>query len=46
MPVSKAALAIGADGLIVEVHPDPQNSVSDPDQAIGLTELEEIKNLY
>ncbi len=46
VPVSKAALAIGADGLIVEVHPDPQNSVSDPDQAIGLSELNEIKSFY
>ena len=46
VPVSKAALAIGADGLIVEVHPDPEKSVSDPDQAIGLSELLEIKKFY
>jgi|TARA_B110000858_G_C17806933_1_gene478582 3-deoxy-7-phosphoheptulonate synthase len=46
VPVSKAALAIGADGLIVEVHPDPSKSISDPDQAIGLSELIEIKSFY
>ena len=46
VPVSKAALAIGADGLIVEVHPHPEKSVSDPDQAIGLSELLEIKKFY
>ena len=25
----RAALAAGADGLIIEVHPDPQNALSD-----------------
>jgi 3-deoxy-7-phosphoheptulonate synthase len=28
-PLAKAALAAGADGLIVEVHPDPENAVVD-----------------
>lgn len=46
VPVSKAALAIGADGLIVEVHPEPSKSISDPDQAIGISELIEIKSFY
>lgn len=32
----KAAIAIGADGLIVEVHPNPKESVSDADQALSL----------
>ena len=27
--LSKAAIAAGADGLLVEVHPDPRNAVSD-----------------
>lgn len=34
-PMSLAALACGADGLIVEVHPEPERSLSDADQAIG-----------
>ena len=42
VPVSKAAMAIGADGLIVECHPDPLNSISDADQAIDIDELTEI----
>ena len=28
-PLAKAALAAGADGLLVEVHPDPENAVVD-----------------
>ena len=28
MPISKAAIAAGADGLIVEVHHDPENSMT------------------
>ena len=42
VPISKAAMAVGADGLIVECHPDPPNSISDADQAIGIEELKEI----
>ena len=45
VPISRAAIAIGADGLIVECHPDPEKSISDPDQAIGISELEEIITL-
>jgi 3-deoxy-7-phosphoheptulonate synthase len=32
--VSKAAVAAGADGLIVEVHPDPSKAVSDGAQSL------------
>jgi len=31
-PLSKAAIAVGADGLLVEVHPDPENAWSDSAQ--------------
>lgn len=44
VPISKAALAVGADGLIIEVHPTPEKSISDVDQAAGLEELDEIMN--
>jgi 3-deoxy-7-phosphoheptulonate synthase len=30
-----AALAAGADGIMVEVHPDPDNALSDGQQSIG-----------
>ena len=33
-PMSKAALACGADGLIVEVHPNPEEALSDGDQSL------------
>ena len=43
VPISKGAMAVGADGLIVECHPNPRLSISDPDQAISIYELQEIK---
>ena len=39
---SKAAIAAGADGLIIESHPNPEKSISDADQAISLETLKEI----
>ncbi len=33
-PVSKAAVAVGADGLIVEVHPNPEKAFSDGAQSL------------
>ncbi|MGL4849311.1 MAG: 3-deoxy-7-phosphoheptulonate synthase [Clostridium sp.] len=33
-PLSKAAIAIGADGLIIEVHNDPANALCDGQQSI------------
>ncbi len=32
--MARAAVAAGADGLIVEVHPDPENALSDGFQAL------------
>ena len=40
--ISKAAIAAGADGLIVESHPNPKESISDADQAITIETLKEI----
>ena len=37
--ISKAAMAAGADGLIIESHPNPEKSISDADQAISLSTL-------
>ena len=34
-PMSRAAIAAGADGLLIEVHPNPEKSVSDADQTIS-----------
>ncbi|MEC4986037.1 MAG: 3-deoxy-7-phosphoheptulonate synthase [Oscillatoria sp. PMC 1068.18] len=35
-PLAKAAIACGADGLIIECHPEPEKSVSDARQALSL----------
>ena len=35
-PMSKAAIAVGADGLLIEVHPDPKSSLSDGAQTLKL----------
>jgi len=40
--LSKAAVAIGADGLIVEVHPQPEKAVSDGAQSLTLLQFEEM----
>ena len=34
IPLARAAVAVGADGLIVEVHPDPDHAVSDGYQSL------------
>ncbi len=33
-PIARAAIAAGADGLIVEVHPDPKHAASDGKQSL------------
>lgn len=37
--MARAAIAAGTDGLIIEVHPDPANAMSDGFQALTLTEF-------
>jgi 3-deoxy-7-phosphoheptulonate synthase len=39
LPLAKAAIAVGADGLLVEAHPDPVNAVSDAAQQIKSSEF-------
>ncbi len=34
IPLSRAAVAVGADGLIVEVHPEPDHALSDGYQSL------------
>lgn len=41
-PMSRAAIAAGADGLIIEVHPQPVRAMSDAAQAITPDELLKI----
>tara|TARA_R100000008_G_C3583843_1_gene170612 strand:+ start:1747 stop:2541 length:795 start_codon:yes stop_codon:yes gene_type:complete len=41
-PLAKAATAIGADGLFFEVHPDPDNALSDGPNTLRLNEFEGV----
>lgn len=41
-PMSLAAVACGADGLIVEVHPDPDKALSDGAQSLTLEHFGEL----
>lgn len=49
LPMGRAAIAAGADGLLVEVHPDPERALSDggqslyPDQFARL--VRELRNI-
>jgi 3-deoxy-7-phosphoheptulonate synthase len=37
--MAAAAVAAGADGLIIEVHPDPENALSDGYQSLNLPQF-------
>ncbi len=39
LPLAKAALAAGADGLFIETHPDPEKAISDGPNQVPLAEL-------
>jgi len=39
LPAARASLAAGADGLLVEFHPDPDAALSDGDQSLPLSML-------
>ena len=38
-PMAKAAVAAGADGLMIETHPSPESALSDPHQQLNLEEF-------
>ena len=38
--LARIGLAAGADGVIVEVHPDPDNALSDGDQSLDFAEFD------
>src|SRR5215472_8412162 len=40
--VARAGVAIGADGLIVEVHPAPEKAISDGAQSLDLAQFEKM----
>lgn len=43
-PMAMAAVASGADGLIVEVHPNPEQALSDGFQSLYFDDFEKLNN--
>ena len=41
-PMARAAIAAGADGLIIEVHPNPEKALSDGDQSLKPEDFREL----
>jgi 3-deoxy-7-phosphoheptulonate synthase len=41
-PMSWAARACGAHGVSIEVHPDPDNALSDGDQSLNFPEFKAL----
>jgi 3-deoxy-7-phosphoheptulonate synthase len=48
-PLSKGALAVGADGIMIEIHPDPRAALCDGPQSLTLEEyallMDELRSL-
>jgi 3-deoxy-7-phosphoheptulonate synthase len=42
VPLSRAAIAVGADGIIVDVHPEPALAMCDGDQALVDGDIQEL----
>ena len=41
-PMARAAIAAGADGLMIEVHPHPEMALSDGDQSLTPENFREL----
>jgi 3-deoxy-7-phosphoheptulonate synthase len=39
-PLSKASIALGADGIMVEVHPNPAEALSDGAQSLNFEQFD------
>jgi len=42
IPMARAAIAAGADGLMIEVHPEPDRALSDGAQSLDLDQFDEL----
>ena len=45
LPLSRAAIAVGADGIIVDVHPHPESALCDGPQALIESDLRELASV-
>jgi 3-deoxy-7-phosphoheptulonate synthase len=43
-PLARAGVAVGADGLIIEVHDQPERALSDGAQALTIKQYEQLVN--
>lgn len=43
IPLAKAAIAVGADGIMVECTKDPKNAISDAQQTIDYIQLKQLR---
>ena len=44
LPATKASLVLGADGVIIEIHPQPDKALSDGAQSLNFKEFETLLN--
>ena len=42
IPLARAAVAVGADGLLVEVHPNPATALSDGGQQLKPEQFQQL----
>jgi 3-deoxy-7-phosphoheptulonate synthase len=45
LPLSRAAIAAGADGIIIDVHPQPETALCDGAQALISTDMRELASV-
>ncbi|GIE91443.1 3-deoxy-7-phosphoheptulonate synthase [Actinoplanes regularis] len=45
LPLTRAAIAVGADGLLIDVHPQPKTALCDGDQALSESEIRHIADV-
>jgi 3-deoxy-7-phosphoheptulonate synthase len=45
VPLTRAALAVGADGVMIDVHPAPEMALCDGDQALVEADIREIASI-
>ena len=45
LPLTRAAIAAGADGLIIDVHPQPRDALCDGDQALTESDIRELASV-
>src|SRR5205085_12664365 len=45
LPLARAAIAVGADGIIIDVHPEPKMALCDGDQALVDSDIRQLASV-